>query len=160
MATTITIGSSFVGKLDEFRFDLTHRTESEILDWFYCDAAFKDQYSFNNRNSSVVVTEEGGLVASSIKTNTFTSVPKIKTDSYLLTTDDFHVIFNCATDKSATLPAATGSGIHFIISNTGVGTITIDPAGSEIVDGDTTLSVYTYESFEIVDYATGIWKVV
>jgi len=150
----------FVGKLDEMRIDTVVRTEAEKLDWYHCDAAFKDQYSFNNRDSSTVINETGGILAESISvTNGIFTVPDIKTASYLLTANDYWIIFNSAGAVTATLPAATGTGRNYIIGNVGAGVVTIDGNGSETIEGSTTQYLVQYESLHLVDYVTGAWKV-
>jgi hypothetical protein len=69
-------------------------------------------------------------------------------------------IINCTANTftiSLTAAATLGSGFNCIIWNTGAGTITIDPASTETIDGFTTLILRAYQGVEIVCNGTN-WQ--
>ncbi|MEY2702445.1 MAG: hypothetical protein RLY43_1078 [Bacteroidota bacterium] len=82
-----------------------------------------------------------------------------KTTAYTATVADDHIVCNSTTAFTITLPAATGTGKKFMISNINIGTVTIDANGAETIDGDTTQLCYQWESIPVIDYAVGAWKV-
>lgn len=81
----------------------------------------------------------GGTLAPTIP------VQAAKTDNATLVAGDIgtEVPFNVGTAKNANLTAAAtlGSGWNAIVRATGAGTVTIDPNGSETIDGAATLAV-------------------
>lgn len=67
----------------------------------------------------------------------------IKTGSYYLLADDWgrEVQFQSASNLTASLlpVAAAGNGYNVVLRNIGSGALTIDPAGSELIDGSSSL---------------------
>ena len=80
----------------------------------------------------------------------------VKAANYTLTNLDGVVVFTAT--ATASLPAATGSGITYRIANEGAAaTVTIDGNGAETIKGAATQTLYTGEDLIITDYATGAW---
>jgi len=76
-----------------------------------------------------------------------------KTAAYTVVSGDLGAIINCTSGTftvSLTAAASLGSGFNCTIWNTGTGTITIDPSGSETIDGTTTRILRTFEGCEII----------
>lgn len=73
-----------------------------------------------------------------------------KTGDYTATSDDDVIL--CSGTFAVSLPAASGvSGKRFYIKNTGTGSITVDPNGSETIDGGEIAVIESqYESITIV----------
>jgi hypothetical protein len=87
-----------------------------------------------------------------------------KSADYTLTNTDEYVEFDAtAAARTATLPAATGSGRKFIIAkiDAGVNTVTIDAAGAETINGVATKLInIQHECYTLVDRASGAWIIV
>ena len=79
--------------------------------------------------------------------------------TYTLSTSNDLLICNRATAVTVNLPAATGSKKVYNIKNINTGTVTVTPNGVETVDGETTQSLYQYESMTVVDNASGTWVI-
>jgi len=84
----------------------------------------------------------------------------LKTGDYTIAVTDDAVIYNKATAVTATLPAATGSGVQLKIKNVGAGACTITRAGTDTIDGETTQTLQQWEGVTIIDYASGLWAVI
>ena len=89
-----------------------------------------------------------------------------KTGAYTVVASDLGKIINCTSGTftvSLTAAATLGAGFEVTIWNTGTGTITIDPNGSETLDGRTTLVLRRGEGMQIVcdgtNWQTGNKKV-
>lgn len=82
-----------------------------------------------------------------------------KTANYTVTIADAYatLVATGATSWTLSLPAAATAGNGFIISlrNSGTGIVTIDPNGSETVNGATTLGAYQGDSVELICDGTG-----
>lgn len=67
------------------------------------------------------------------------------------------VVFGGGTAATLNLPAFAGVplGASFLLLHQGVGTLTIDPAGAETINGATTLQVFAGETAEIFRTASG-----
>jgi hypothetical protein len=74
-----------------------------------------------------------------------------KTSGYTVVDDDFGKLFKCTNTFSLALTAAAtlADGFFFSVRNTGSGTITIDPNGSEQIDGATTIALAANEGCDI-----------
>ena len=92
-------------------------------------------------------------------TNGSYTVPAIKTSSYTLTTMNFHVIFNSASDVTAWLPASTGDGINYRISNINTGEVTIVADGADLITDEATQYLVRWESMDLADIVAGLWGV-
>ena len=88
-------------------------------------------------------TPTGGV--SSISTLT-------KTANYTVVAADKGKAFLCSGSFTLSLTAATtlGDGFWCLVSNTGAGTVTIDPDGSETIDTGVSLNVTTLATVEII----------
>lgn len=80
--------------------------------------------------------------------------------NYILTSSDYYVEF-IAGDATVNLPAANGLvGQEFVIKNSSTGIITLDPDGSETIDGELTVLLSTqYDALTIVSNGTN-WIIV
>jgi hypothetical protein len=74
-----------------------------------------------------------------------------KSSAYTVVDDDFGKLFTASGTWDLTLTAAAtlGDGFFFSVRNTGSGTITINPNGSEQVDGATTLALAAGEGCDV-----------
>jgi len=76
-----------------------------------------------------------------------------KTAAYTVVAGDLGTIINCTANTftvSLTAAATLGSGFNVTIWNTGTGAITIDPSGSETIDGNTTRILRAGEGTQII----------
>jgi hypothetical protein len=83
-----------------------------------------------------------------------------KTGAYTVISSDNGKVINCTANTftvSLTAAASLGAGFNVSIWNTGTGTITIDPAGSETVDGTTTRVLRPGEGTQIICTGTN-WQ--
>lgn len=80
---------------------------------------------------------------------------EVKTANHNITLIDRGKIFQCNGTITISLdPASTlGSAFSFIISNTGIGVVTLNPSGSELIDGELTKEINEGES--IIIYCNG-----
>lgn len=88
-----------------------------------------------------------GLISGSmVSVKAYTAVAATYT---LLVTD---YLVECTSGTfTITLPTAVGiQGQEFEIKNSGTGTITVDAAGSETIDGDTTKELVQYDAMKIM----------
>lgn len=80
-----------------------------------------------------------------------------KTSSYTVVSGDIGKVINCTANTftvSLTSAATLGNGFYCSIWNTGTGAITVDPSGSETIEGRTTLVLRPGEGFQIVSNGT------
>lgn len=101
------------------------------------------------------LTVVGSLLALNLQ------VTEVSNDYTVDETSDRATHFATTTSSGAftlTLPAASiaGDGFFFMLSNVGTGTVTIDPDGSETIDGTSTLSIAPGESL-IVNCSGSAW---
>ena len=87
-------------------------------------------------------------------------VINIYTDTFDVGATDTTCVCDKATDLTANLPAATGSGRIIIIKNIGAGAATVTPNGSETIDAEATQVLYPFEAISVQDYASGAWLVI
>lgn len=81
----------------------------------------------------------------------FTRSVLSKSGSYTVLAADQGSIINCTSTFTLALTAAStlGTGFNFVVRNNGTGYITIDPSGSDTIDGRNTIIVYPGEAFEV-----------
>ncbi len=100
-----------------------------------------------------------GWFEDTFKANNFLSAVSVKTADYTLTENDHTVKFTAT--ATATLPAATGSGIPHVIICEGTGVVvTVDANGSETINGELTQTLYDGDAIQIQDIATGVWNII
>ena len=104
-------------------------------------------YTFGGGGSS------GGLASfyNSSKINTVTG-------TYTVTSADQIVRANGT--FTVNLPSATGSGALYILKNCGAGTITVDAAGAETIEGAATFTLYTGDGITVLDATAGNWEII
>lgn len=76
-----------------------------------------------------------------------------QTSAYTVVASDLGKVINCTTGTftvSLTSAATLGSGFNCWVWNSGAGTITIDPASSETIDGSATVSLTANQTTQIV----------
>jgi len=74
--------------------------------------------------------------------------------TYTITDDDYMVAVSGGT-FTINLPTAVGvQGKLYVIKNNGTGTITVDPNGSETIDGSTTVTLIQNDSIQITSDGT------
>jgi hypothetical protein len=81
------------------------------------------------------------------------------TDTYAVLVTDQNIVCNKATAFTVTLPTAV-VGESFTFKNIGAGTVTLDGAGSDIIDGETTVFLIQYEGIKLICTAANVWSVV
>lgn len=91
-----------------------------------------------------------GFISQGSLTYPYTSV----TTTYAVTANDYFV--NCASGTfTVSLPTASGiTGKLYVIKNSGTGVITVDPNGSETIDGSTTKTLTQYNTLSIQSNGT------
>ena len=82
------------------------------------------------------------------------------TDSTTIATTDDVLVCNKTTAMTVTLIAATGTEQRFFIKNIGAGDVTVSRAGSDLIDGETSQILATYDSLEIIDSASAVWSII
>jgi hypothetical protein len=103
----------------------------------------------------------GGAIASltvaQIKTLLLSSVVVV-TDTYGILATDEIVICNKATAFTVTLPT-TVVGKRYSIKSIGIGTVTLDGAGSDTIDGQLTQILGQWDNIDIACYVANTWAV-
>ena len=107
---------------------------------------------------SVVIGATTAKATLDVRGSFATAVVK-KTGDYTLTANDHTVVFTA--DATASLPAATGSGIIYVIKAIGSSvSVIIDANGSETIDGELTQTLYDGDAAQVQDVATGEWYII
>jgi hypothetical protein len=81
---------------------------------------------------------------------------------YTVTNNDVNIDVQFTTG-TVNLPAATGTGrnLRIIKTDSTGGTVTITPNGSDTIEGNASVALYAqYDYIELLDIASGVWKVV
>jgi hypothetical protein len=144
----------------QIRFDLTNSSGVVIdIDWIaiggngYGTQYFENDVAFMNGNVGIATTTPN----SRLQVNGSVSLPHTtKSANYTLTDSDYTVGFDCASNRTATLPdATTCAGRIYVIYqyNTATGGstyVTLDGNGSQTIDGVTTYSLQYNEDFSSV----------
>lgn len=81
-----------------------------------------------------------------------------KTTTYIIQAGDEVIL--CNGTFTVTLPAATGSGVVYLVKNIGTGTITLAAAGGETIDGEASQTIYNNEFIPVIDAAAAVWYVI
>ena len=84
----------------------------------------------------------------------------IKTSGYTLTANDEVCVCNSTTAFAITLPAASGSGQTYAISNVNTGVITLTPNGTDTINGEATQLIDRWACIQVVDYGAGVWTII
>jgi hypothetical protein len=101
--------------------------------------------SITNGSGAITIASTGGGSSAITISN--------KTGAYTVVAGDLGTIINCTSGTftvSLTAAATLGAGFNVTVWNTGAGTITIDPAGTETLDGATTLVLRQNEGTQIL----------
>jgi hypothetical protein len=104
-------------------------------------------------NVTITGTWPNQTIAASGGGGSATKTISNKTAAYTIVSGDLGTIINCTSGTftvSLTDAATLGTGFTCTIWNIGTGTITIDPAGAETIDGITTFILRTSEGVDIV----------
>lgn len=120
---------------------------------------------FDIVNNILYVATTTGSASTAVWTavsNTFTGTESVKTNDYTVVLTDAGNIITAnkasAITFSLTAAATIGASKLFGFKNIGAGTLTIDPNGSETIEGATTFSVTTNQG--VIAYCTGsAWRV-
>ena len=130
-------GKSGTGHIHDDRY----YTETEL------DAGQLDtRYYTENETDALLILRQSRRRAFTPVTTTYTA----------LSTDD---IIQCNGTFTVSLPTASGiSGRIYHIKNVGTGTITIDPDGTETIDGELTQTLNAWESISIYSGGTN-WRI-
>jgi hypothetical protein len=105
----------------------------------------------NGRFNALTIASTGAATFSASLATPHTT----KSANYTLTASDYTVGFDCASNRTATLPdATTCAGRIYVIyqynTNFGVRSVTLDGNGSQTIDGVTTYSLAFFEDFSSV----------
>ena len=84
----------------------------------------------------------------------------IKTADYVISTLDEIIFCNNTAPISLTLPSATGSGRAFTIKCADYGNVNILTAGSDTIEGEASMLLYSWEAVDLVDLDTNLWGAV
>lgn len=105
---------------------------------------------------AIEVSAENGITISTTQ-----SSDEYVSASSAYTVTSLNYVIDCISGTfTVTLPTAAGIiGQEFIIKNSGSGSITIDPSGSQTIDGDTTKILAQYDSMSIVSNGTN-WIII
>jgi hypothetical protein len=138
VSTNFKIGSGEPGVDYTLTFDGYYR--DGIITWMEDE----DQFKFNDK-----LQTDGGRVG------------KITTviDTYTVLVSDETIVGNKATDFTINLPTAVVGQI-FTINNIGVGVITVDGAGGDIIDGVTTKTLNQFEKIKIQCISANTWVII
>lgn len=79
--------------------------------------------------------------------------------TYTVLASDDIVICNRATAQTITLPASSGGGKVCMIKQIGVGLVTIARAGSDTIDGETSIALGQWATAQLVDGAAGAFYI-
>ena len=118
------------------------------------------QTGINTKNPGSTIDINGSLAAK------YTAV---NTASYNLSAADFYVSYNGTSDALFNLPPAISGvgnfkGRMYTIKNNTNFTITVNPAGSETINGNTSVSVLTNQSVQLINTgltgANSTWEIV
>jgi hypothetical protein len=104
-------------------------------------------------NITITGTFPNQTIAASGGGGSSTLVFNNQTAAYTVVAGDLEKIINCTANTftvSLTAAATLGSGFNAVIWNTGTGVITIDPNGSETIDGLATATLYPNQGFQVV----------
>ena len=92
--------------------------------------------------------------------NAFTAVTNVTTATYTVLGTEELIVANRGSSIAITLPAAVTAniGFGFMIKNIGVGTATLNRAGSDTIDGGTSLALATGQAAHVTVVAAGTWS--
>jgi hypothetical protein len=138
VAGNVNIGIGGAGVDYVLKFD--GETNDGVLTWMEDE----DQFKFNDR-----IQTDGGIIG---KITT-------ATDTYTVLVSDETVICNKATAFTVTLPTAV-VGQRFNFKNIGAGTVTLEGAGSDTIDGDLNQAIYQWEGVQVICIAANTWSVI
>ena len=154
-------GVRSIGTEEAFRFQRTIGSASDV---YSLNADSGSAYLYNNTTAKILMNwSEGGNVAvgngsanSTLQILGSISLPHTtKSANYTLDASDYTVGFDCASNRTATLPdATTCAGRIYVIyqynTNTGMRYVTIDPNGSQTISGVATYPLSSYGDFSSV----------
>lgn len=135
---------------------------------FVNDLAFKDALTTLATNDTILVRDTSNSKKNTeiIYSDLLTAISANIVSAYTTKTADYTIvatdnIIECTANSfTITLPTAIGvKGKQYIVSNSGVGTITIDAFSTQTIQGDLTQLIYTDESFTLVSDGAN-WKVI
>jgi hypothetical protein len=66
-------------------------------------------------------------------------------------------VIRCNGTFAVTLPAATGSRRAYLVRNIGTGVVTVTRAGSDLINGGSTVVLTQYQAVSLLDVAAGVW---
>lgn len=117
------------------------------------------EFSLNEYEESPWFTRENVLVKEFIDyiLNGRVRITEVTDSDYYVTPEDRYI--RCATGSTIYLPAAAGTGNRVTIKNThNEYNLTIDGNGG-LIDGSSTLTIYPYQAYTLVDVDTDTWDV-
>jgi hypothetical protein len=157
---TLTLANSTGGTLADFT--ITENT-GLIVNSYEGASARSIDFRVAGTSALFVATTGAATFSSSVSVNGSFSTPHTtKSANYTLTASDYTVGFDCASNRTATLPdATTCAGRIYVIYHYNTGMlgsryVTIDPNGSQTINGLTTFSLqYTYDFSSVMIQSNG-----
>lgn len=112
-------------------------------------------------NASVTVNAKGLVTAVSSGTSSgiVRSVSSISSGTTAGSAASTDYVYLCTGTFSLGLPAASGNSNRYTVKNAGTGTVTVDPNGTETVDGSLTAAVLAGQSVDLISDGTN-WNVI
>ena len=89
-----------------------------------------------------------------------TTHSRVVTASTIEEDADSLVVCNSATDMTYYLLPAVGSNRVAIVSNVGTGVVTISPALSDTINGETYQTIYQGDTIDMMDYTIGKFVII
>ena len=80
-------------------------------------------------------------------------------DTYNILAGDVTVICNKSSAFTVTLPTAVVNKVYYI-KNIGAGTVTIEGASSDTIDGELNQAIYQYEAVVLQCHAANSWSII
>ena len=105
-------------------------------------------------DNRLYVYDAGGDVMVEFKKRLFTATTK--TADYAATANDEVIKFT--SNATLTLPAATGSGQHYLVRASGC-TVVVDGNGTDTINEELTQTLFAGDSVQIIDDGSGLWGV-
>lgn len=125
--------------------------DRKVAKHLYYNSGYKDIAGVDGLEARLTAIENDNAVA---------SITNVTTATYTVLGTEELIVANRGSAIAITLPAAVAGnvGFGFMIKNVGAGTATLNRAGSDTIDGGTSLALTTGQAAHIVVTAAGAWR--
>jgi hypothetical protein len=113
-----------------------------------------DTYYYPRSNPSNYISTSGGTISNLTVRGLKMAVTRTNT-SYTITSYD--VAVEASGTTTLTLPASSGGGQAYLIYS--LGTTTVNPAGTDTINGDSSKTLSSNSCMGVEDIATGRWRI-